>query len=380
MRQDRQFAQTMLDHLTRICPDQPVLYFDPQVLSDTLQRFKRGFDGMTTYAVKANPDPTILQNLAALGIDGFDVASPFEVDLIREIAPQGVMHYNNPVRSVSEIQHAVTAGIRSFAVDRVSELRKLAQHTPISETEVSIRLKLPVGGAAYDFGDKYGASPKFASALLREASKTGFKVSMTFHPGTQCQSPGTWESYIKTCGTLADACGVELHRLNVGGGFPSRRRRCEGDDLGPVFKHIHQCVAQSFVSPPELVCEPGRSLVAEACTLAVRAKSIDEDDVTLNDGVYGGMSEFRDIYPIDRISVLSSDGTRRVGPVGQRPVFGPTCDSLDTIPGGLALPNDMREEDYLLIEGMGAYVIGISSRFNGYGDIALVKVKCVTVQ
>ncbi|NIP76590.1 MAG: type III PLP-dependent enzyme, partial [Xanthomonadales bacterium] len=63
-------------------------------------------------------------------------------------------------------------------------------------TEVSVRLHLPVEGAAYDFGAKFGADPEDAADVLRAVADAGFVASMTFHPGTQCADPTAWVSYI----------------------------------------------------------------------------------------------------------------------------------------------------------------------------------------
>ena len=374
MKQDRSTFVTLSNHLIRTQPDDPILYFNPETLRHRLAEFQRLFPGKVTFAVKANPDATVISNLSTFGIDGFDVASSAEIDLIRQINPKAEMHYNNPVRSKKELRHARNAGIKSYSIDRPSELTKLAEIVPSEGVEISVRLKLRTDGAAYDFGDKYGASPDNCIALLQMAKKLGFITSMTFHPGTQCTKADTWVRYIKACANISDQAGVGLHRLNVGGGFPSIRQSKETDPLPIIMQAIAKAVASEFGKPPSLLCAPGRGLIAEACTLAVRVKSIDADDVTLNDGIYGGLSEFRDIYPIDRLEVISPDGRSRNAATITRPVFGPTCDSLDSLPGGMTLPADIEEEDYILIKGMGAYVIGIGSRFNGYGAIETVTV------
>ncbi|MEO0342206.1 MAG: type III PLP-dependent enzyme [Pseudomonadota bacterium] len=375
MKQDRFGFETLTEHLVRAEPDHPILYFNPETLKRTIDQFQSTFPGLVTFAVKANPDPTVIACMAAFGLRGFDVASPQEIDLVRTHAPNAVLHYNNPVRSRREISYAAQAGVASYAVDRFSELQKLADLIEPKGIELAVRLKLPIDGSAYDFGEKYGASPENCVGLLRHAAKLGFIPSMTFHPGTQCREGASWESYIKTCAEIARKAGVTLRRLNVGGGYPSQRRQDEDDRLPAIFTRIEIAIQHAFEKRPELVCEPGRAMIAEACTLAVRVKSIDEDDVTLNDGVYGGLSEFRDIYPVDRITAVNPAADHRRGKAIIRPVFGPTCDSLDTLPGGLSLPADIEEEDYLLIKGMGAYVIGINSRFNGYGAIETVQVR-----
>ena len=55
--------------------------------------------------------------------------------------------------------------------------------------------------------------------------------------------------------------------------------------------------------------------------------------------------------------------------------MGPTCDSLDQLPDGVPLPVECTVGDYLLFEGLGAYSLAMSTRFNGYGLSELVTVQ-----
>ena len=84
-------------------PENPIMFFAPTVLQATAKRFLDGFPGLVTYAVKSNPDEMVIQNLVAAGVTGFDVASPFEIEMIGRLAPGAARHYNNPVRSRAEI-------------------------------------------------------------------------------------------------------------------------------------------------------------------------------------------------------------------------------------------------------------------------------------
>ena len=49
--------------------------------------FRKGFEGLLTYAVKCNPSPHIIKQLHREGIKAYDVASNREMELIREHAP-----------------------------------------------------------------------------------------------------------------------------------------------------------------------------------------------------------------------------------------------------------------------------------------------------
>lgn len=172
-----------------LTPENPVMAFAPLALDQITRRFLKGFPGLVTYAVKSNPDPALIEALCKAGITGFDVASPAEIDLIGQLAPSAARHYNNPVRSRAEIDHAAKAGITSWSVDSLSELQKIIDRVPPSGVEISARFTLPVVGAIYDFGSKFGATPALAAQMLARAAKAGFTPSLTFHPGTQCTDP-----------------------------------------------------------------------------------------------------------------------------------------------------------------------------------------------
>lgn len=353
-------------HITRHRPDSAMLYFAPGLLQATAKRFQRGFDGVVTYAVKANMGEEVLANLVTAGLRAFDVASPREMYAVRAVCPDAVLHYNNPVRSHEEVAVAAALGVRSYSVDCERELDKLAGVA--QGVEITVRLALPISGAAYDFGEKFGVTPERAVVLLQKVVARGFTPSMTFHPGTQCADPAVWGAYIRMVADVARRAGVRLSRLNVGGGFAAHRWG-RTPDLEAIFNHVRAEVDRCFgTDAPDLVCEPGRAMVADAFTLVTRVKALrDTGAVFLNDGIYGGLTEARDIGCTDRVRVMAPDGMWRQDPPQERVVFGPTCDSLDRLPEPLPLPGDMAEGDYVFFDGMGAYSRSLSTGFNGYG-------------
>ena len=371
MYQSRTPTSSAISYLKAKTPDQPVLFFDPAKLTQSYGRFVKGFPGLVTYAVKANDSREVLENLVVAGMTAFDVASPAEMKRVRQVSPDAVLHYNNPVRSRAEIREGVAHGVASWSVDCLSELDKLIEGGATGE--VSVRLKLPVTGAVYDFGEKFGADPELAVDLLQAVARAGFAPAMTFHPGTQCSSPLAWQRYIEECANIAVQAGVELARLNVGGGYAAHRTG-NAPDIESIFDAIDRTVCRVFgASRPALVCEPGRAMVAESYQLAVRVKAIKHDSLLyLNDGIYGGMAEWRDLGEMDRHLVVTSAGKIKQGKHKNFTLYGPTCDSLDRIPGEIFLPADIAEEDYVLLAGMGAYSTATATAFNGYGDLLRV--------
>jgi ornithine decarboxylase len=362
------------DYLLARAPDHPVHFFSPAALQAQAKRFLDGFNGLVTYAVKANPEHAVLSNLLAAGVTAFDVASPNEIRLLRNLAPNATLHYNNPVRSKSEIRFAHGAGVKSYSVDGFREFAKIQEIIPPNGVEISVRIKLPVSGAVYDFGAKFGATPEKAIELLLQVKSAGYIPSITFHPGPQCEDPEAWKTYISEAAAVARAADVTIKRLNVGGGFPARTEK-GAPNLECFFALIDKTVADEFSTRPALVCEPGRAMVAESFSHATRVKSInDNGDVYLNDGIYGGLSEFPVLDVQRSFTVLPPLGDRRSKTNIAALVFGPTCDSLDVLPNKLSLPRDIADDDYLLFQNMGAYVKGVTTDFNGYGQLETVTV------
>jgi len=364
------------DFLKKEQPENPVLFFAPSAAQASARRFIDGFPGLVTYAVKSNPGEAMVENLAAAGVRGFDCASPFEIDLIRRLAPDAAIHYNNPVRSRTEIAHAVARGVKSYSVDSQSELQKLIETVPVDGTEISVRFKLPVAGAAYNFGAKFGATVELAVDLLKTVAQAGYIPSITFHPGTQCTDPHAWEAYIREAANIATAAGVKIARLNVGGGFPNHRLQAVVPQIEDTFQLIDRVATEAFgADRPALICEPGRALCGDAFALADRVKALrDGAHVFLNDGVYGALNELPMIGVIDRIEVLTAQGEKRMGEAVPRIVFGPTCDSVDRLPGEIPLPVDLAEGDFVVWQGMGSYSTVTNTRFNGFGELQMATV------
>jgi ornithine decarboxylase len=262
----------------------------------------------------------------------------------------------------------------------MSELAKLIAAVPPEGVEIAVRFKLSVTGAAYDFGEKFGANAQAAVVLLRHVADAGFMPALSFHPGTQCHAAQAWGSYIRTAAQIADAAGVVIVRVNVGGGFPSHRTVGSAPDLAMIFATIDQVATEAFGDArPVLVCEPGRGLCADAFCVATRVKAVrDGVHVFLNDGVYGTLTEMPQIGVIDRVEVIAASGLVRKGAPLPRVVFGPTCDSLDRLPGQVMLPDDLAEGDFVIFHGMGAYSTVTNTRFNGFGALSVETVLHLT--
>lgn len=350
-------------------PDFPSFIFSERELRKCAQTFKAGFDGLVTYAVKANPEEHVIAILADEGLKAFDVASPAEMDLVHRLAPQAALHYNNPVKSRREIIAAQeTYGVKSYAIDNLAELEQLAAIvTPSRDVEVTIRFKAGKARKAYDFGTKFGISENGAVDLAKVADGMGYTVSLCFHVGSQCEESYAYERHIMAAGRIARKSGIIIARLNVGGGFPAAYPSSGAPPLDRYFEAIERATKKTFGgNRPEMIVEPGRAMVTPSTSLLLRVKHTRGGrSVYVNDGAYGALMEikFMPIVPAVRVWRGPELLKDKMKPFT---LFGPTCDSYDVLDQPFDLPQSVQEDDYIEMSQMGAYTQASTTAFNGF--------------
>ena len=350
--------------------------FSPNQLRQTSREFQRLFPGEVSYAVKANPEAQILRVLWESGIRSYDVASIGEIELVRAVLPSSHLHYNNPVKTPEMVAEAVNRfGVESLVIDDRHGLEILKPYLRPG-MEITVRFKLEHSSAAYDFGSKFGADEVQAVELLKAVSDCGARPSLTFHPGSQCVDPHVYGKYIEVAANISRQAGIQLFRLNVGGGFPVSYAGLSLPSLTQYFEIIDEKVRRSFGERrPALLCEPGRAMVASCCSLLTRVVHIrDNGDTFINDGVYGGMQE--QVIMECRLPVRAwRHGQRIESETTSRRVFGPTCDPVDKLSATLELPVDLVPGDHLEFGLTGAYGSATATRFNGFEPASYARVR-----
>ncbi|TDG13644.1 type III PLP-dependent enzyme [Seongchinamella unica] len=358
-------------------PTEPLYLFCPAVLKARAARFLQQFPGTVSYAVKANPEQRVLETLAETGLQHYDVASLDEVRRVSQYCPGATLHFNNPVKAEEAIAEAyLRYGVRSFALDEMSELEKIRRCTGGDPAVVyTVRFKLDHASAAYDFGSKFGADTATATALLRAVKALGAAAAITFHPGSQCTDPGMYERYLQAAADITARAGVELEFVNVGGGFPEHYAGTNLPPLEDYFETITRARDQYFPDSVKLVCEPGRGIVASCISLLARIIHVRNCGETLfvNDGVYGGMQE-QSLVDITLPARVWREGELLAAPDTHYHVFGPTCDPVDRLSRTTPLPRGVKPGDYIEFGLLGAYGSATTTNFNGFNSSTYVNV------
>jgi len=363
-------------------PERPVALVRPDTVALAARWFRDNFKGDVFYAVKANPSPWVIRTLAENGVNAFDVASIPEVKLVAEHAPGARMAFMHPVKSRSAIAEAYFGyGVRTFALDTHEELAKLLEATNgARDLNLMVRLAVHAEGAAYSLSGKFGVDQREAPSLLLAARQaTDELMGVSFHVGSQCMRPTAFQAAMAQAGRALVRAGVFADVIDVGGGFPSVYPGMVPPDMADYIAAIDRGFAEMPVSETtELWCEPGRALVAESSSILTKVELKKGDALYLNDGSYGSLFDAAHTkwpFPVKLYRGAGEDAHEVEGPLKPFRFYGPTCDSLDHMPGPFWLPEDVREGDYVEIGMLGAYGVAMTTRFNGFGDVETVAVE-----
>lgn len=370
--------QLPLDLVRERPPERPVALVRPRSVSVAARWFQDNLKADVFYAVKANPSRWVVETLVEAGVRGFDVASLAEIELVRSVSTDARLAFMHPVKSRSAITRAYfDHGVRTFSLDCVEELDKILDATGgANDLNLIVRMAVSADGAAYTLSGKFGVSPDQAPALLlatRQAVKDGL-MGVSFHVGSQCMRPTAYQAAMAQVGRSISRAGVIVDIVDVGGGFPSVYPGMVPPDLNEYAEAIHRGFNEMPVSETtELWCEPGRALVAESSSVLARVDLRKGDALYLNDGSYGSLFDAtHSRWPFPTKLVRDGESSTDLKAFQ---FYGPTCDSIDHMPGPFWLPADVREGDFIEIGMLGAYGVAMTTGFNGYGehDVAVVE-------
>lgn len=367
-----------LDLVRERSPERPVALVRLAPVAVAARWFQDNLKADVFYAVKANPSRWVIETLIEAGVTGFDVASLNEVELVRSVSPDARLAFMHPVKSRAAITSAYfDHGVRTFSLDCHEELEKILDATgQASDLNLIVRMAVSADGAQYTLSGKFGVSPDQAPSLLlatRQAVVDGL-MGVSFHVGSQCMRPTAWQAAMAQVSRSISRAGVIIDIVDVGGGFPSVYPGMVPPDMSEYADAIHRGFNEMPVSETtELWCEPGRALVAESSSVLCRVDLKKGDALYLNDGSYGSLFDAtHSRWPFPTKLVRDGAASAELKPFR---FYGPTCDSIDQMPGPFWLPADVREGDFIEIGMLGAYGVAMSTRFNGYGEheVAMVE-------
>ena len=354
--------------VSQLKPSNPVYCIRGETLKKASKYFQKNFKGKILYAVKTNPNKFVLKTLYESGIKNFDIASIKEIKTIKEIAPEAKCHYMNTVKSRESIKEAYfNYGIRSFSLDTKDELIKILDSTnKAKDLELFVRISVSNEHAEIDLSKKFGAVNTEAIGLLRLAKQHSKKIGLSFHVGSQCMHPISYVKGIDEINNIIKKTKIVPDYINVGGGFTYIYPDLIPQSLKKYFNEIEKSLSKlQLRKKPEIICEPGRALVAESGSTIVKVILRKKNKLYINDGTYGSLFDGgvpNLVFP----SRMISNGRQISKKLTAFDFYGPTCDSMDYMKGPFVLPNNIKEGDYIELGQLGGYGLTFRTQFNGF--------------
>ncbi len=314
----------------------PFVLIDTQMISQAYDDLRAGFEfAKVYYAVKANPAVEIIDLLKDKG-SSFDIASIYELDKVMD---RGVsadrISYGNTIKKSKDIRYFYEKGVRLYATDSEADLRNIAKAAPGSKVYVRI---LTEGSTTADWplSRKFGCQTDMAMDLLILARDLGLvPYGVSFHVGSQQRDISVWDAAIAKVKVIFE-----------------RLKEDFGDEL------------------PEIILEPGRSLIANAGILVSEVVLVARKSRTaVERWVYTDVGKFSGLIETMDESIKFPIWTEKKGEMEEVVIAGPTCDSADIMYEHYkyGLPLNLAIGDRLYWLSTGAYTTSYSAvEFNGF--------------
>ena len=315
-----------------------------------------------------------------------DVVSGGELYIAKAAGfPAERIEFNGNNKTLAEIREAIDYGVGRIIVDGLTELKLIEEVCRESgkRTKVLFRVSPGVKADTHDhlitgkkdskFGIPFDDSIFFS--LVEEAIESEYIdfMGLHIHIGSQIFDVGPYmealEILLSKVAEIKERFGVTVKELNLGGGYGVKYTDEEPKPfdyyLGPMVERVIEFYEKELgEEPPNLVIEPGRSIVGEAgVTLYTVGQIKDVPGVRKFVSVDGGMGD--NIRP-------SLYGAKYSGLIANKmdepkddlvTVSGKNCETGDLLIQGIYLPKS-EAGDILAVLTTGAYCFSMSSNYN----------------
>lgn len=356
----------------------PFYYYDLDILRETLTKINEAqvrYGYKVHYAVKANANPVLLQEIRRAGL-GIDCVSGNEVQCAIDngFKPSSIV-YAGVGKADWEIEIALNAGISCFNVESVPEMSVINEIAGRmgKVAEIALRINPNVNAHTHHYittgleENKFGIGLwELESVLNTLPSLSNLKlVGIHFHIGSQILELEPFQELcnrINDLQNMFDRKKINLRTINVGGGFgidythPDSHSVSDFDSYFATFKRFLE-----LRPGQEVHFELGRSIVAQCGSLITKVLYVKEGQRKKFAIVDAGMNDL--IRPAlyqayHKIENITSDKDKDV-----YDVVGPVCESSDCFGKEVALAGTCRG-DLIAIRSAGAYGEIMAMRYN----------------
>jgi diaminopimelate decarboxylase len=367
----------------------PLYVYDEQTIRSQCQAYRNAFDSAyphsrIVYAGKAFLAPALIHIIQEEGLS-LDVVSGGELYVAIQSgfpAERITFHGNN--KTPDELQMALDAGIGEIVIDNFYEIdlleHLLTQHG--GHVDALLRLNPGIDTHTHDYRKTGIVDSKFGLLIdTGDAAQAVEKISKIegirlrgyhIHLGSQIFEIEPYvaavESLFRFAEDMRDRFGIVPDQISPGGGLGIQYESTDPDasitEFASAIAEATKQGAESMgIDLPELVVEPGRSIIGPAGVGVYRVGSIkDIPGVRRYVCVDGGMAD--NIRPPLYDAVYEAALANRAGE-GESAVTiaGKYCESGDVLIKDARLP-EIEHGDLLAVPASGAYCLAMASNYN----------------
>jgi diaminopimelate decarboxylase len=358
----------------------PLYVTSEKRLRENIRAYHSAFPKADKYfAVKANGNLTILRIAAQEGM-GADVFSVGELSVVRMAGiPRDKILFNGNSKSEKDHATALQAGVR-MSVDSREELEHLAITAQALglEAEILFRVNPDVSPKTHPKiatglrSSKFGIpAEQVAETYERAMGLIGVKpVGLHCHIGSQILDTAPFAEAANKMMDIAGAVvekGGEIKRIDLGGGlgiqYHPESPAPEPADLAKALLPIFQDRSRELGIAPQLILEPGRSIVADTTIMLTGVNEIKRAHVNFvaTDAGFNVLARpmlydsYHHVVVANRADASAEETYTVVGPI---------CETGDVLARDRHLPPLERGEVLAFLDA-GAYGFSMASQYNG---------------
>ncbi len=346
------------------------------------------FDGHARilYASKAASFKRMYEIMADEGMS-VDVVSPGEIATAKRAGyPMEQVYFHSSHKSDADIRYAMEQGVGYFVVDNTEELLALEQAASERNMCQRILLRLTPGidphtyeavatgkvDSKFGFAIETGQAEEVTWLALQQPHLE--LVGYHSHVGSQVFDSDvflqTIDILVEYIATIRDKYGYLPQQLDLGGGYGVRYLPDDPEldiaaNLAQVGAYTKQRMAERAIPMPEVLFEPGRSIVADAGLTLYTVSSLKQIPGYKNYvSVDGGMTDnprfalYHAPYTVLAAGKLNEPATLKCSVVGR------CCESGDIIQENVPMPASIGRGDLVACLTTGAYNYSMASNYN----------------
>jgi diaminopimelate decarboxylase len=367
----------------------PVYIFDEATLRNRCRSYQQEFGKLypstqVLYASKAYINPALARLFQEEGL-GLDVVSGGELAVARVAGfPLERVYFHGNNKTPEELTEAVSHGIGRVVVDSFHELKLLNQIAAAAGKTQDILIRVSPGIDPHThvytttgiIDSKFGFSIQtdHAAAAIRQAlAASNLKLrGLHFHLGSPVFELEPYRAATELVIRFAAGFreeGLELQEFSPGGGFAIAYTRHQqppsiAEYAETIVSALKSACHKAGLALPELLIEPGRSIIGPAGVTLYRVGAIkDIPGVRQYVSVDGGMGDnIRPALYQATYEVISAGKANRE-PAQEVTIAGKYCESGDVLASDIMIP-EAEPGDIIAIPASGAYCPSMASNYN----------------